>query len=263
MIGASPKTKWDQQGRAAYQLRDNWKLPAAGRAAGEEGQRGTRLLPGLLQQVPCHGCCLPSWAAINLLIPCSIQGLLDAYRMSSCLGQQVFKQTFVIHIGTAPLHAKLSLTPCHKVILKGNELIYFFVFPPIIFYGAWSTFSVNNVHDILTGFGQPLIQVPCLSQIHMHSQETEICNLQKWFKASFQCSYIRKHYSCPEITKNTLVDKGLEFDSLPERSLYSLFKYLWKKKLHILTVSRAPHRNTVCVIPFLYLSRRRCQLTHW
>lgn len=65
----------------------------------------------------------------------------------------------------------------------------------------------------------------------------------------------------PSNHQNTLVVKGLKFDSLlGESSLCSLFKYLWKS-LHILTVSRT-HRNNVFVIPFLYLSYYGFQLMY-
>lgn len=87
-----------------YQLRGDLKLSAAGGAHGEEGQQGTRLLPGLPWQDPSpdlqlsRGCRLPPQPTISLLLPCSTPGLLNDYSMSSCLGQQVSEQALVINM---------------------------------------------------------------------------------------------------------------------------------------------------------------------
>lgn len=71
VLGASPKSKRDQQGRAMYHLRGDLKLTATGRAPGEEGQRGTRSLPGLPHRtyplfLGCHWSLQPG---ISLLLP--------------------------------------------------------------------------------------------------------------------------------------------------------------------------------------------------
>lgn len=69
VLGASPKSEQDQQGRATYQLRGDLKLTAAGRAPGEEGQRGTSLLPCLPRRT-CplfHGCHWSLQPGISLL----------------------------------------------------------------------------------------------------------------------------------------------------------------------------------------------------
>lgn len=118
----------------------------------------------------------------------------------------------------ASVRAKFSLLHCDKVILKQNGLVSlsFYMVP------NWYQLSVGNVNE---ASGSPWFKC-CADHrfICIHS-------LQKTFKISFWYSYIRKCYICPEITKNTLIDKGLEFNSLPgERSLYSLFKYLWKNR---------------------------------
>lgn len=202
-----------------YQWRVDSKLSAAGRAHRGDGQHNT--LPAFPGQSLFPGSAAP-WVLFAFPSPaapqdCSVITACQLVKDSRCLSRR-FSLTW------HDISPHKALLYHYKVILKENGLVF-----SIILYCVWWTFSVGNVHDVLTRFRQLLIKVLCRSQIHIHSQKIKIHGLQKSFKASFWWNCVRKCYICPHITKNTLVVKGIKFGSLlGESSLYSLFKHLWK-----------------------------------
>lgn len=121
-------------------------------------------------------------------------------------------------LGMALLHVRWSK----------KRMIFFFPLPQCFTWCLISTLSMRS----WPGLGSCKFKF-CTYHTHIHSEDINSQSSQS-FKAPFWCSYIRKPYPYLEITKNILVDKGLELDSLSEeRSFSSLYKYFGKKYAHL------------------------------
>lgn len=127
VLGASPRSKQDQQERAVYQWRVDSKLSAAGRAHRGEGQHDT--LPAFPGQSLFPGSAAP-WVLFAFPSPaapqdCSVITACQLVKDSRCLSRR-FSLTW------HDISPHKALLYHYKVILKENGLVF-----SIILYCVW------------------------------------------------------------------------------------------------------------------------------